>query len=111
MDYEFYYEPGKTLVHPSLDRLTFLLDPSGVKIHLMTDGAYERSGLSPDNARIEPANRRGPEKLPIKAGGMEHDEALSQGRHHLTDFEWRACLRTKTRSNQPEELRPAPPLG
>ena len=64
--YEFYYEPGKAMVHPALDRLTFLLEPDGVKIHWMTDAQYDRSGLKPDNATVEPDNRRGPSSLPLK---------------------------------------------
>jgi tetratricopeptide (TPR) repeat protein len=68
IEYEFFYEPGKSLVHPALDRIVFLMDPAGVKIHWRTDGAYERSGLAPDNATDEPANRRGPKPLPLKAG-------------------------------------------
>ncbi len=67
IDYEFYYDPGKALVHPALDRLAFLLEPDGVRVHRLTDGAYERSGLSPDNVRDEPENRRGPASLPLKS--------------------------------------------
>ncbi len=67
VEYEFYYEPGATLVHPALDRLAFLLAPEGVKVHWLTDGAYERTGLAPDNSAAEPENRRGPEKLPLRA--------------------------------------------
>ena len=29
--YEFYYDPGKAMVHPSLDRLAFLIEPEGVR--------------------------------------------------------------------------------
>jgi hypothetical protein len=64
--YEFYYDPGKAMVHPALDRLAFLLEPEGVRVHRLTDGAYERSGLAPDNAHEEPENRRGPASLPLK---------------------------------------------
>ena len=64
--YEFYYEPGKVVVHPSLDRLAFLLEPDGVKIHELTDGPYERNGLAAGNAREEPENRRGPASIPFK---------------------------------------------
>jgi hypothetical protein len=67
VEYEFYYEPGATLVHPALDRLAFLLDPEGVKVHRLTGGAYERTDLAPDNATAEPENRRGPDKLPLRA--------------------------------------------
>jgi hypothetical protein len=67
IEYEFDYDPGKSLVHPALDRLTFQLGPDGVKVHGMTDAPYDRTGLAPDNARAEPENRRGPETLPLKA--------------------------------------------
>ena len=29
--YEFYFEPGKVMVHPVVDRLAFLLDSNGVR--------------------------------------------------------------------------------
>ncbi|MFI5456257.1 MAG: DUF1583 domain-containing protein [Isosphaerales bacterium] len=64
--YEFYYDQGKVMVHPALGRLSFLLEPDGVKIHRLTDGAYERSGLTPENAHEEPENRRGPAPCPFK---------------------------------------------
>ncbi len=64
--YEFYHDPGKAMVHPSLDRLAFLIEPEGVRVHRLTDGAYERSGLAPDNIIDEPQNRRGPASLPLK---------------------------------------------
>jgi hypothetical protein len=64
--YEFYYDPGKVMVHPALDRLAFLLEADGVKVHWLTDGAFERTGLQPDNRREEAENRRGPASLPLK---------------------------------------------
>ena len=64
--YEFYYEPGKVMVHPALDRLAFLIEPDGVKVHLLTDGAFERNGLAGGNTRDEPENRRGPASVPLK---------------------------------------------
>jgi hypothetical protein len=66
IEYEFYYEPEKTLVHPALDRLCLMLDPKGVRVHWLTDGASERTYLKPDNVTTEPANRRGPAELPLK---------------------------------------------
>jgi hypothetical protein len=50
IEYEFLYEPGKTEVHPALDRAAFLITADGVKIHYLTDGAFDRSGLDPANA-------------------------------------------------------------
>ena len=66
--YEFFYEPGKAQVHPSLGNLAFLLEPDGLKLHWMTDAlADDWSGLSADNAVAHPKGRRA-EKLPLKAG-------------------------------------------
>ncbi len=67
--YEFLYEPGQVMVHPSLDRLAFLLEPEGVRLHWMTAGSNDLSGLPADNAIDEPASRRGPARLPLKPGG------------------------------------------
>jgi hypothetical protein len=49
LSYEFYCEPGKQEVHPTLDRLVFLLRPHGIVGHWLTDAGYERNGLSPEN--------------------------------------------------------------
>ena len=72
IDYDFYYVPGETHTHPAIDRLAFLLDPEGVRIHWVTDGADDRSELSPANVFDEPENRRGPNQLPLKAGDWNH---------------------------------------
>ncbi len=66
--YEFFHEPGKVAVHPSLDRLAFLVEPDGLKIHWMTDAQYDRTGLPPENVAIEPDRRRGPDRPPLKPG-------------------------------------------
>src|SRR5262245_18214274 len=64
--FEFFYDPGTVLAHPALDRLVFLLDPEGVKVHWLTDAQHDRTGLLPDNITVEKSNRRGPESLPLK---------------------------------------------
>ena len=51
VEYEFFYEPGNAEVHPALDRLVFLLDQAGPRLHWLTCGAHEREGLVPDNSR------------------------------------------------------------
>ena len=66
VEYEFYVDPGKCLAHPTLDRLVFLLEPDGVKLHWLTDGPHERSGVPLDNVTDEPKNRRGPSSLQLK---------------------------------------------
>ena len=58
--YEFFHEPGKAAVHPALGRVAFLLEADGVKLHRLTDGPTDRTGLAPDNTIDEPECRRGP---------------------------------------------------
>jgi hypothetical protein len=65
IEYEFYYEPDETLVHPALDRLAFLFEPNGVRLHWGTHGKYDQTGLDPANAFDDPESRRGPDRLPL----------------------------------------------
>ncbi|MGZ0171067.1 MAG: DUF1583 domain-containing protein [Planctomycetales bacterium] len=65
IEYEFYYEPGKTLVHPTLDRLTFLLEPDGVQIHWVTDGRFDQGGTDPGNRSTAPRPQRGVAEIPL----------------------------------------------
>ncbi|TXT22599.1 MAG: hypothetical protein FD138_3391 [Planctomycetota bacterium] len=71
---------GQTLVHPALDRLVCLIEPDGVKIHWLTDGKFDRTGLLPSNVaaslrdadstgsrtRTESASRSDAATLPLK---------------------------------------------
>jgi Tol biopolymer transport system component len=66
IEYEFFYQPGEVATHPTLDRLAFILDPEGVRIHWVTDGRYDKTDLSPMNLFDEPEHRLGPDKLPLK---------------------------------------------
>jgi hypothetical protein len=66
VEYEFWYEPGKVMVHPALDRLALLLAPDGMKVHWVTMPGLDPAGLETDNVTVEAANRRGPDKLPLK---------------------------------------------
>jgi hypothetical protein len=79
IEYEFYYEPGSSHVHPALDRLTFLLEPTGVRIHWLTDAQFDRTGLAPDNVFDEPAQRRGPKALSLKERDWNHVKLALQG--------------------------------
>ena len=69
--YEFFYKQGDdaTEVHPTLDRMVFLLHPDGVRLHwLTTNRAQDQADgwIATDNVVDEPANRRGPKQLPLK---------------------------------------------
>jgi hypothetical protein len=67
ISYEFVYEPGKREVHPTLGRLAFLIEPTGVRLRWMTEDDREWTGLGEDNAVVVPFDRRGPKPLPIVA--------------------------------------------
>ena len=68
VDYEFYYELGQSHVHPAVDRLTFLLEPEGIRVHWATHGEQDETGLDTANTIDEPQNRRGPDRLPLLPG-------------------------------------------
>lgn len=65
IEYDFYYKAGESCVHPALGRLSFILDPSGVKIHWITDRKFERFLRDPASVVEEPGNRLGPARLPL----------------------------------------------
>ena len=71
-EYDFYSEPGCFETHPALDRLAFLIEPTGVREHWITDGGHDRTGLPADNSTTVPANRRGPLPLPLKVRDWNH---------------------------------------
>ena len=79
VEYEFFDDPGQVEVHPAIGRLAFLLDPDGVKIHRITDGKHERSGLDPANASDVPTDRRGSGKLPLKLKGWNRVKLAIKG--------------------------------
>ncbi len=67
--FEFLYEPGETIAHPTIGRTVFLLDPAGVKLRWITNGLEtEWTGLRTDNVAELPAERRGEGPLPLKQG-------------------------------------------
>jgi hypothetical protein len=67
LEYDFFYEPDRTHVHPALDGLAFLLQPRGVSLHPISDGKYEQGDADPAVTVVESDYRRGPMELPLKA--------------------------------------------
>ncbi|MEZ6122503.1 MAG: DUF1583 domain-containing protein [Planctomycetaceae bacterium] len=49
VEYEFFYEPGRAMSYPALDRMAFIIDSQQVMIHRITDDRHEQDDLSPDN--------------------------------------------------------------
>ena len=95
VSYEFFHEDGKTTVHPTLGRLTFLIEAGGVRMHWLTDNDNEWTGLAADNAIVEPLNRRGPRSLPIKnADWNKVIMKLSDGKISLSLNDEEICQRS-----------------
>lgn len=66
ISYEFFFNGDDSILHPTLGRLAFLLEPSGVRVHWVTTGDRDWTALPADNALLEPLSRRGPRNLPLK---------------------------------------------
>jgi hypothetical protein len=49
IEFETYYVPTEFEVHPAIGRTAFVLDPSGTKLHTLTDPRRENENLPPDN--------------------------------------------------------------
>lgn len=64
--YRFFYEAGRTHIHPALDRLVFLLQPEGVRLHWLTEGSGSWIGLARDNVVDDPAGQQHQGRLPLK---------------------------------------------
>jgi hypothetical protein len=79
LSYDFFYSANSHHTHPTLDRMTLFLDPSGVQLHWITDGPHDRTGLSPTNMFDEPGHRRGPEILPLRPDDWNHVELRLAG--------------------------------
>src|SRR6185437_29359 len=65
--YEFFYDPGRTHVHPALGRIAFLLEPDGVQLHWLGNAGEDWTGVAPNNAVADSAAQKS-DKLPLKAG-------------------------------------------
>jgi len=72
IEYDFFYDEGAAHVHPTLDRLAFLLRPGGVRFHRVTDGLYETKLVDPLNIDDESSSRSGPSQLPLHQKAWNH---------------------------------------
>jgi hypothetical protein len=68
MEFEFFYEPGQTEVHPALDRMVFYLQPDGVRVHWLTDGPFDQTELGPDNLSEFLPREDSTGAIPLKPG-------------------------------------------
>jgi hypothetical protein len=75
--------------------------PAGKRVHWLTDGPHDRTGLAADNVTAEPKNRRGPDRLPLKPKAWNRLKLTLAGDTvalHLNDVE--VYRRTLEATNQ-----------
>ena len=63
----------------ALDRLAFILHPSGVREHWIGDVRYDRTNVDPQNLLDVPECRRGPAEIPLNAGDWNQLKLLLRG--------------------------------
>ena len=66
IEYDFYYRPDAFHVHPALDRLAFVLTPTAVQCHWVTDGRFDPTAADPAHMFVEPENQRVSGRLPLR---------------------------------------------
>lgn len=78
IEYEFYYSPNGISVSPAIDRLAFLIQPDGVRLHQITDGAYDRTLHAPDHTE-KPDGTAAGQKLPLVPGAWNRMKVAVDG--------------------------------
>ena len=69
LSYEFFYEAGKTAVHPSIGRTAYILRPDGIRRHWMTESGNTWKTPHDYEVPVQPA---GAATLPLKEGAWNH---------------------------------------
>ncbi len=79
VSYEFFYDSKTAAAHPALDRRAFLIQPTEVALHQVTDGRYDVTNLSPDNTfeatPVLPVGQR----IPLRSGDWNQIKLAVQG--------------------------------
>jgi hypothetical protein len=70
---------GQTRVHPALDRMVCLFEPDGVKVHWLTDGRWDRTGMKADNVEVPTPQSDAAAKLPLKTGDWNSVRFTTKG--------------------------------
>ena len=77
LKYEFYYEPEKTEVHPTIGRVAYMLRPDGMRLHWMN--AANTSWKIPAGYEV-PLSDGEPQSLPLKAKDWNTVELTRSGK-------------------------------
>jgi len=54
VSYEFYHEPEEFMVHPSVGRVAYLIEPNGLELHWLTGPGDHARGVDSTNRALDP---------------------------------------------------------
>ncbi|QDT12935.1 DUF1583 domain-containing protein [Planctomycetes bacterium K23_9] len=54
IEYEFWYQPSQFMVNPAIGRTCFVIRPSGLTVHPLSDGKYDQIGSRPGGGESIP---------------------------------------------------------
>lgn len=74
IEFDFFFDPGKSHVHPAVGRDVMLLQPQGVTIHQITDAHFDCTGADPLNQRSPVTTDADVEVPQLNAGEWNHAE-------------------------------------
>ena len=111
IEYEFEYEPGRILVHPTLDRLVFILDPSGVVVHWLTDAGARSRRSHVRQPPVGASVSQGTGKSVVVRGRMESPQDGSRRRQGQAQSQRSRDLRADARALQSTHFRPVSRCG
>ncbi|MEL6104930.1 MAG: DUF1583 domain-containing protein [Planctomycetota bacterium] len=77
LSYEFFYEEGKTVVHPTIGRIAYVLRPNGLHLHWMN--AANTSWKIPQGYEIPLPTETEPQALPLNSGQWNTVEVTRRG--------------------------------
>lgn len=78
ISYEFYYESGRTQVHPALGQTAFLLRPNGVDVHAISNGKWQRQGMHSSTSATG-QHGSGQRPLPLQQNAWNQLQFVVQG--------------------------------
>jgi len=68
IEYEFEYQPGRTNVAPAIGHRAFLIEPDGIRLHQITNGVWDTTGLDPLNRSDVMSNASSATAFPLQTG-------------------------------------------
>jgi hypothetical protein len=79
LEFDMYYQSGRSAAYPTLDRVAFILEPAGLRLHHVSDGIHDHTEIDSFNMDDAAVTRRGPATFPLREGDWNHVAMSLQG--------------------------------